>query len=189
MKKIISRFSIIFLASLFMTGCLTTEFKEYRFHINADGSGSGTVKFINLVSEEDEETETVTSDFDELINNYIEGENFEVDNPFYQVSSKELFEEDGMLCGKVEFTFDNYRDIGFYKFKDSDIAPVIYYLNDDSEVLIETDGEFYADNQNIPISLWEPGTNDFYFKTSIKEDMSDAQSLIEHYRLWKMIQE
>ncbi len=189
MKKIISRFLIIFLISLFMTGCLTTEFKEYRFHINADGSGSGTVKFINIVSEEDEETDVSDTDFDELINNYIEGESFETDNPFYQVSSKELFEEDGMLCGKVEFTFENYKEIGFYRFKDSAKTPVIYYLDDDSEVLIETDGVFYADNKNVPISLWEPGTSDFFFKTSVKQDLSDSISLVEHYRLWKMIQE
>ena len=38
-----------------LTGCLTPEYKEYYYTINDDGSGEGRMKFINLVSEEDED--------------------------------------------------------------------------------------------------------------------------------------
>ena len=38
-----------------LTGCLSTESKEYRFKVKPDGSGEGTITFNNIVSQDDDE--------------------------------------------------------------------------------------------------------------------------------------
>ncbi len=51
------RISILILSSLSLinlTGCLSTEYKEYIFEINSDDSGEGEIIFYNLVSVEDD---------------------------------------------------------------------------------------------------------------------------------------
>ncbi|MCF7918768.1 MAG: hypothetical protein K9N06_02510 [Candidatus Cloacimonetes bacterium] len=189
MKNFVPRLFVLILVSFLLTGCLTSEFKEYRFRINADGSGSGSIKFVNLVSEEDDGKDVSFSDFDELVNNYLQGDTFENDNPLKSVTSKILFEENGVLCGKVEFTFANYQENGFFKYEGNSCAPVMYYLGDLGETFIESDGEHYAGDADIPIIIWAPDTKEFYFKTNVKDDMTDAHNLLELYNLWKLTQD
>ena len=179
---------ILLLAALcfILSSCLNTEFKQYFFKINADGSGTGTIKFINIVSEEDEEQNVSTTDFDTLINNYINGTTFEEANPNFNVISKELFEENGVLNGQVEFTFKDFQDIGFYHYQCSEHAPIMFYLGALSETFLETDGEYIGgDEENeIPMIVWAPGTTEFTFKTAVKDEMSNVNSLLDLYNLW-----
>ena len=171
-----------------LSSCLNTEFKQYFFKINADGSGTGTIKFINIVSEEDEEQNVSTTDFDTLINNYINGTTFEEENPNFNVISKELFEENGVLNGKVEFTFNDFQDIGFYHYQRSEHAPILFYLGSFSETMLETDGEYLGgaedEDEGIPMIVWAPGTTEFTFKTALKDEMSNAHTLLNLYNLW-----
>ncbi|MEA2096149.1 MAG: hypothetical protein U9P73_05585 [Candidatus Cloacimonadota bacterium] len=169
-----------------LSSCLNTEFKQYFFKINTDGSGTGTIKFINIVSEEDEEQNVSTTDFDTLINNYINGTTFEEANPNFNVISKELFEENGVLNGQVEFTFKDFQDIGFYHYQRSENAPIMFYLGALSETFLETDGEYIGgDEENeIPMIVWAPGTTEFTFKTAVKDEMSNVNSLLDQYNLW-----
>lgn len=187
-KRIFSKSLILTLFCLVISGCLTSEFKQYFFKVNADGSGTGTIKFINIVSEEDEGQNVSNIDFDELINNYINGTSFEDANPNFNVISKELFVDGGMLNGQVEFTFDNFQEIGFYHYKNSDYAPVMFYLGSMSETLLETDGEYlggYTDEEEgIPMIVWSPKTTEFSFKTIVKDEMSNAHTLLDNYNIW-----
>lgn len=66
-------FVVVLLLSLFLSGCLTTENKFYSFKINSDGSGSGSIIFENVVSQEDEEKDVSFKDFGELIDDYVKG--------------------------------------------------------------------------------------------------------------------
>ncbi|RLC56388.1 MAG: hypothetical protein DRH89_05765 [Candidatus Cloacimonadota bacterium] len=179
---------ILLLAALcfILSSCLNTEFKQYSFKINADGSGTGTIKFINIVSEEDEEQNVSTTDFDTLINNYINGTTFEEANPNFNVISKELFVENGVLNGQVEFTFKDFQDIGFYHYQRSEHAPIMFYLGALSEIFLETDGEYIGGDEEseIPMIVWTPGTTEFTFKTAVKDEMSNANSLLDLYNLW-----
>ena len=179
---------ILLLAALcfILSSCLNTEFKQYSFKINADGSGTGTIKFINIVSEEDEEQNVSTTDFDTLINNYINGTTFEEANPNFNVISKELFVENGVLNGQVEFTFKDFQDIGFYHYQRSEYAPIMFYLGALSEIFLETDGEYIGGDEEseIPMIVWTPGTTEFTFKTAVKDEMSNANSLLDLYNLW-----
>ncbi|MDP8210580.1 MAG: hypothetical protein RAO94_00215 [Candidatus Stygibacter australis] len=185
MKKMFMRFFMVLFISLFLTGCLTTEFKEYRFTINSDGSGSGSIKFINLVSEEDDEKDVSFADFQELINDYLQGEQFETDNPAYQVTSKELYEENGQICATVEFTFTHYSDVNFFQYDECNCAPMMYYAGDLSETVIEIDGESVTEDESIPVYTWDSQVKNFYIKTSVKEDMTDAHNFLDLYKLWK----
>ncbi len=73
----ISMLIVFSLVLINLTGCLSTEYKEYIFEINSDGSGEGEIIFYNLVSVEDDEKDVSFKDFGELVSDYIEGTNFE----------------------------------------------------------------------------------------------------------------
>lgn len=181
--KLYVRLVIALALLLVLSGCLTTESKEYRFKINADGSGSGKITYVNIVSEEDEGENVAFKDFGELMSDYINGQQFEKDNPHFNVTRKELMEVDGMLNGVIEFTFANADSIGFWRYNTS--APWLYYMGSLSETLIETDGKYLGNDRDFPLICWEPGSQEFYFKTSVKEDMSDAHGLLPLYKTWK----
>ena len=178
---------LVLLFIIVFSGCLTVEQKLYTFEIENDGSGRGTIKFINLVSEEDDEKDVSFKDFGELISDYIEGTQFENDNPHYYVLSKDLYEENGVLVGEVNFTFNHADSIGFFKTEGCNCAPYMYYMGSLSETLIETDGEYLGDD--FPVIIWSNNTRKFVFKTSVKEDMSDAHPLLPLYNTWKQSQE
>lgn len=184
MKNFMSLF-VCLVVFLFLSGCLTSEYKEYRFKINDDGSGEGTIKYVNLMSDEDEGEIVSDTDFDELINNYLNGEQFEIDNPHYNVFEKNLIEENGLLNGEVKFTFSNMDSIGFYVFKDCDCSPIMFFLGTLSELFVESNGEYLEINTDISLITWDQNTTEFYLKTSIQENSSTTHSLLPQYRLWK----
>lgn len=184
MGRIILYLFILFV-SLNFTGCLSTQYKEYLFKINPDGSGKGTITFRNIVSIEDDEKDVSFKDFGELISDYMEGTRFEDDNPNYQVLSKELIAEDSILVGKVEFTFNNFKDIGFFKPENCDCSPIMYYIGDFGETFSETNGDYLGDEKNIPLIIWEQGENEFSINTIVQEDLTNTHGLLKLYNTWK----
>ncbi|MBN3035996.1 MAG: hypothetical protein JW861_10465 [Bacteroidales bacterium] len=181
----IYQFCLLLSAIFFLSSCLTTEYKEYRFKLNENGSGSGTVKFINIVSQEDEEKDVSFEDFGELISDYIEGSTFEDENPNFTVSDKRLFEENGVLCGEVTFTFDDINSIGFFLSSDCECAPILYYLGSLSETFNETNGTYLGEEEDFPLISWNSEAREFYFKTTVQDDLSDCHSLLPLYNTWK----
>ncbi len=170
--------------TLLINGCLTTESKEYSFTLNSDGSGSGEIKFINIVSQEDEGKDVSFSDFDDLMNNWINGDDFEKANPRLRVKSKELYEDKGQLCGKVSFTFDRVRDINLYRFDNYEDAPMIFYFGDLTETLIETNGKRLSGGKDIPIIYIDGDARSFTYKTQVEENMSNTHSLLSLHKVW-----
>jgi len=168
-----------------LTGCLTTAYKEYKFEINSDGSGEGTITFYNIVSAEDDEKDVSFKDFGELISDYIEGTRFEDDNPNYTVTNKELYEEDSVLVAKVEFTFDDFREIGFYKSENCDCSPIMYYMGSFGETFSESNGKYLGEEKEFPLVTWDSGTNELYFKTIVQEDLTNTHGLLDLYHTWK----
>ena len=150
-----------------LTGCLSAEYKEYIFKINADGSGEGEIIFYNLVSVEDDEKDDSFKDFGELVSDYIEGTKFENDNPNYQVTNKELFEEDSMLVGRVEFAFTNFRNIGFFKSEDCDCSPLMYYMGDFGESYSKSNGNYLGEEKDFPVIIWQSDADEIYIKTVV----------------------
>jgi len=187
LKKInfLKRIFAFLLTALLLTGCLATEYKEYRFNLNADGTGEGTVTFYNLISVEDDEHDVSFKDFGELVSDYVEGTRFEDDNPGYMVTSKEIYEENGQLVGNVEFTFEDIRNIDFYKAKDCDCSPLLYYMGDFGETYSESNGNYLGAEDDFPMIEWESGTKEVYLKTIVQEDLESTHSLLPLYKTWK----
>jgi hypothetical protein len=187
MKSFLKR-SLLVVCSLVvinLTGCLSTEYKEYIFNIKSDGSGDGEIIFYNLVSVEDDEKDDSIKDFGELISDYIEGTNFEDDNPNYRVTNKELFETDSTLAGRVEFEFNNFREIGFYKSENCDCSPLMYFLGDFGETYSESNGNYLGEENDFPVIVWQSDTDEIYIKNSVQDDLTGTHSLLNLYRTWK----
>jgi len=168
-----------------LTGCLSTEYKEYIFKINSDDSGEGEIIFYNLVSVEEDEKDDSFKDFDELVSDYIKGTKFGNDNPNYQVTTKELFEKDSILVGRVEFAFTNFRNIGFFKSEDCDCSPLMYYMGDFGESYSESNGNYLGEEKDFPVIIWASDANEIYIKTVVQEDLTGTHSLLKLYHTWK----
>ena len=183
MKKII-KIAMLILIPLILSSCLTTEYKEYRFTLNKDGSGTGVIKYINIVSQEDEETDVSFTDFNELIDDYLNGSTFEDENSSYTVTNKRLFEENGVLCAEIEFSFDRFEDIPLKVF-DCKCSPMLLYMGSFSETFKESNGDYLStDDFDFPLISWENGTKELYYKTIVTEDLSDSHSLLPIYEQW-----
>ncbi len=145
------------------------------------------MKYINILSQDDDGEDKSDDDFQELINDYIEGGTFEDDNPNLKVTRKELFEENGQLCGIVEFEFEDVNKIGFLSFADCKCAPLLYYFGSLGETYVESDGKYLDEDESytMPMIEWPHKTKKVSFKTNVQEGTDDCRSLLVKYKEWK----
>ena len=176
---------IAVLTSFLLGGCLTSEYKEYKYRINEDGSGEGKIRFVNIVAQDDEGKDVSFKDFDELIDDYLSGEKFEEENPALIILGKRLYEEENKLVGEVEFMFNSIDSLGFYRNSSCECGPILYYISELYETLFETNGKYLGRDRDFPIIIWKPETNEFYFKTYVQEDLYGTRSLLPDYKIWK----
>jgi hypothetical protein len=151
-------FSLIMLP--LFSGCLTTEYKEYRFTINDDGSGEGTIKYVNIMSQIASEQDSPEFDFNDLIESYIQGSTVEQEYPKATIVSKNLVAEDGVLNGYVKISFKSLDAVNLYKYDEN--SPLMFYT---TEEYVESDGDYNADA--MPIVFWKGDTKEVYIKTLI----------------------
>jgi len=181
MKKLCSLVLVVILA-ISLVGCLSVEYKEYKIEIDKNGSGQGKIIWRNISSSTDSETEDGSADFVELIEEYLEGNAIEDENPGFKKTKKKLFMENGQLCGQIEFEFDHYEDIGLYRHHDE--GPYMFILGTIDEGFVESNGEYAG--ENFPLIFWDSGTKEFEFVTSINQaSTEESKLLIDHYKLWK----
>lgn len=165
-----------------LSGCLTVEYKEYYIKLKNSQSGEATIRFINIVSESDDTTDITKDDFQTLIETYVNGNKFERDNPGLRNVKKRLYEDKGMLCGEITFTFDSLSVVRFFKFdKDS---PYMYYASNplSSETLVETNG--MVGEPWMPVVFWKKDAREFYVKTKVTSEARFRTSLLKQYRDW-----
>lgn len=191
MKRIAVVVSLAVL-SLAISGCLSFEKKEYRYTLNPDGSGSGVIRFVNIVSTDEnagsEEAKDVSfKDFAILISDHLEGNDFENSNPNLTVTEKKLYEENGVLIGEVKFTFTNFDSIGFFRKPKCDCCPILFFNSSASggETIVETNGKLVEDVASSPFIEWDGKAKEFTFQTTAQNDLSGARSMVEYYRTWK----
>lgn len=171
---------------LSLTGCLSVETKEYIVKLKNGQSGEATIRFINILSESDDTTNIAGEDFKQLVEFYVSGSKLEKDNPGYQNVRKRLYEDKGVLCGEVTFTFDSLSTIRFFKFdKDS---PYMYYASNplSSETLVETNG--ILAEPWMPVVFWKKDTREFYVRTKVTSEARYRTSLVKHFREWQASQ-
>ncbi len=182
MKQSTLNLFLVFFAFIF-SGCLTVESKEYHIKLTGVNSGEATIKFINILSESDDTTDIRAEDFQQLIELYVSGGKLEKDNPGYRNVKKRLYEEKGVLCGEVSFTFDSLASIRFFKFdKDS---PYMYFASNplSSETLVETNGA--QPEQWMPVVFWKRDAKEFYVKTKVSSEAQMRTSLLKQFRDWQ----
>lgn len=183
LQTIMNRILPFLLLILPLTGCLTVEFKEYRIKLKNGTSGEATIKFINILSESDDTTSVAQEDFQLLIDSYVAGTKLEKENPGYRNVKKRLFEENGVLCGEVSFTFDSLATIRFFRFdKDS---PYMYYATNplSSEALVETNG--IEGEKWMPVVFWKKDEREFFVKTRLSSEARYRTSLLKQFREWQ----
>lgn len=92
MKSISLKLVLLAILTVFFTGCLTVDTKEYHYKQQKMAqvvAGSN----LTISNYKDGENDVSLKDFSELIDEYVKGTKFEDENPALQVTSKELIEE------------------------------------------------------------------------------------------------
>jgi hypothetical protein len=166
-----------------LPGCLTVAEKEYHFTLNTDYSGTATIRFIDIGSESEDTTDISREDFEHLISFYLEGTQFEEQNPGFRDVEKRLYEDKGRLIGEIRFTFDSLEAVKLFRFDSS--SPYMYYVGNDvfAEELAETNGEYNRDV--MPVVFWAPGQREFFLRTRVASETPGRRDLLGHFREWE----
>ncbi len=184
MKKSYLIWATLVMVVLFLSGCLTCEKKEYTFELTGDNSGRLTIKYINIMSIMDDTLDISEEDFQTLLNDYYDGEELINSFPDATLSSKRLFEENGVLCGEAVYEFSDLKGAKLYQHKDK--GPFMYCLGCyslDSEYYSESNGEYGGDV--MPIVFWEPGGKKLTLTTEVTYPDETTVSLLDEYLEWE----
>lgn len=177
---------LLFVTALMSGGCLIAEKKEYRFKVNADGSGTGTIKFINIVSQDDDDQDVSFKDFAELVTDYVEGTKWEDENSYCTVTGKKLYEQNGVLVGEVSFTFTDWNAAGFLIESGCSCCPVLYHFEGtNNENYSASSGEYLGADGGLPLIKFASGTKQFDMDTYFLENLDGTHPLLKHYSSWK----
>jgi hypothetical protein len=183
MKKI-SLLSLIAILVLFvLNGCLTVESKEYTFELTGPNSGKLTITYINILSTMDDSVDVSAEDFEELLSNYLYGESLETDYPDAINVEKELFEENGVLCGRITMEFTDLSAVKLFRYRSS--GPYMLNIGSflDTETFIESNGDFGGDY--MPVVFWPEDTKVLTLKTGVAQPDETTVSLLEDYNEWR----
>jgi len=182
MKKI--RFIIIAMAffAFVVSGCLTVEKKQYTFEMTGKNAGKLTIKYINIMGNEDDSTYSTEEDFYELIDDYYRGDKIESSFPQATNIQKRLFEENGKLCGEVTMNFSNLAAARLFQFDKK--SPIMFSISQtiDSEDYLESNGTFGG--ENMKVIFWPAGTKKLTVTTKVSSPDSYT-SLLSDYKAWK----
>jgi len=184
--KISSLFGLVALLMLFLvSSCLTCETKEYTYAFTGKGKGTLTVKYNNILSKYSEEEDGLTQleelnqHYDELINDYIKGDQLVSAFPNAKLSSKRLFEENGKLCGEAIYEFSSAGEV--HLFQTDTKGPYMYLLNSMSfETVSQTNGK--EGPEYFSVIYWSNKLKKLSFSTKVEELDETMTSLLA---MWK----
>ena len=178
MKNYIIVFIGFFL--ILFTGCLTVEKKEYIIELTDGTSGTLTVNYYNIMSQPDDGKDVSLEDFGILVDDYLNGDKVNENFPNTTIISKELFEANGMLCGKVVLKFNALKDVKLYRHHEK--GPYMWNIfKSFSETLETTDGEY--DKDKFSAVFWSENTKIFKISTIANENVEKNVSLLKKYQL------
>lgn len=171
---------ITIICTVLCSGCLTLGFKEYRFQINTDHSGTLTIKFVNIKSSCDSKV-TADSvrqvDYSELINDFINGNRIEEDFNRAKIISKKLFEEKGQLCGEVIITFDSLSQVNIFQYEKN--GPYMLLGNVLNEKYSDSNGK--QGPEYFPAVIWDNKQTMLYLKNSLDDKIDSANEILSLY--------
>jgi len=184
MKKSFFILPLLAFILFFVSGCLTCEKKEYTFTLTGNNSGTLTIKYYNLMSSMDDSLDVSDEDFMSLINDYYTGTSVEDEFPGTTLVEKRLYEEDGVLCGKIILEFSDLSQVKLYRHKGK--GNFMYPLNCgslDSETFDGGNGEYGGDR--MPVVFWEQGMKTLKMTTIVTTPDETTLSLLDEYREYK----
>ena len=172
---------LFILTGLLLSSCLTCEKKEYVFEFTGPESGKLTIRFINIFSNNIDSVGELKTDYDELINMWLDGEKIERDYPSATKFKKRLYEANGQLCGEVSMEFSSLKAVRLYRYDSK--SP--YMLNtttmpDDGETFLSSNGEYGGDY--MPVIFWRPDNTTLRLATSVAKPDSSTVSMLD---MWK----
>ncbi len=170
-------------ASWLSTGCIVVGMHEWSVKLNNDGTGTGTLTFHNLACDESE-PDSIKFAFTQLVRDYLNGEELGTTYPDLSIREKELFTEDldgeEVVSGKIDFTFDEYGDVGLYIYDPKDI--MIYGLEGEN-AYINSNGVYAGESGGPNIIIWEADERNLEF--TVSEEPSIEGDFMEIYEDWK----
>lgn len=175
-----SLFALVFSAIVVLSGCLTSEYKEYKFEFKDKNSGTLTITYVNIFSEiyENEDPDSVlNSDYNELASNYMMGTELEDNFPDAKVVSKRLYEKDYQLNGELVLEFNDISQVNLFKYDKK--APYQFYLPSD-ETFFESNGTKPA--EYMPVVFWDRKKTTLELTTSISEMNEYSKSLLSTWK-------
>jgi len=182
MKKLIHLLTI-FVFVTFLTSCLTVEKKKYTFEFTGENSGTLTINYINIMSTPDDGKDVSETDFDELIETYLNGDEIEKQFPNAKMLNKRLYEENGVLCGEVKMSFPDLKSVKLHQFDKKSFYIYILPTCLNNEYYVSSNGRFA--NTDVPVVVWEPKTKKLELTTSVSTEESQGTSLLSNYKDWK----
>ena len=183
MKKFLKNILLIIIIVCSMQSCLTVEKKEYTFKMVSADKGILTIKFINIMSVSGSEDE-LNKDFEELIQSFVEGERIEQEYPFAKLVYKKIFEENGKLCAKIQFEFDELTAVKLYRY--NEIGPYMYSISHaaTNEKYAQSNGNYGG--EVMPVVFWENDTKKLDLITSITNPDKTSKSLLDKFKSWEL---
>lgn len=174
------------LLALFAAGCLTVAGKEYRITLRPDLSGEATITFVSILSESEDTLDITADDFQQLKEFYLEGSQFEKENPGFKNVRKRLYAQNGVLMGEVSFEFDSLSAVRLFRFDRS--SPLMYFVGSplSAEQLVETNGTRGPDW--MPVVFWNRETSELYVKTKVVSEVPYQRSLLARFLEWQATQ-
>ena len=181
-KSATKNYIIVFIGFflILFTGCLTVEKKEYIIELTDGTSGTLTVKYYNIMSQPDDGKDVSLEDFGILVDDYLNGDKVNENFPNTTIISTELFEANGMLCGKVVLKFNALEYIKLYRHHEK--GPYMWNIfNSFSEKVETTNGEY--DEDKFSAIFWSENTKIFKISTIANENVENNVSLLKKYQL------
>lgn len=179
-------FTILIIFGLLLisfSSCLTVEKKVYTFELNADNSGRLIIRYVNIYSIMDDSQDVSTTDFNELVEKYINGDQLVQDFPAATNISKRLYEENGQLCGEVIIDFPDLNSARLYQYDPN--CPIMMNISTafDSETYVSSNGEY--GNDHMPVVFWPKGSKKLTVTTAVSTPDETSVSLVDAFRNWK----
>jgi hypothetical protein len=120
----------LLMSLMMLQGCLKVAEMEVRVRPRANGSVAGEVIYRGLYSSLEEDSVTVAEDYQTLVDDYLEGDALEADLPDWKLLKRELFEEQGKLCGRLLFEAASAEAVGLFRDKTCSCAAWILVPQD-----------------------------------------------------------
>lgn len=167
----------LFLTALLLlvgTGCLEVDRIVYTFDAK---TLTGEILYVGIHSDS---ADNVDEDYKELMDEFVNGNKLESENPGFNIQSKELFEQDGKLVGRVRLGFRNLEKVGIYQHDKK--SPYIYCDSDDKLVLT-TNGTQVQDVLKGCV-VWDRKVRTFEMALGDSSGVSDdAVSLLDRWKV------